>query len=217
MYNHAFPVTIVDNFLDDPFGVIELANKQKFYRDEEGKWPGLRTVNIAEVAPYFFERTIKKFFSMFYNDKESYYNFVCGMYFQKVGSKYDDGWIHSDSGSILSAIVYLNTNPAPNSGTSIYMPNTVDFNTSLHVEDKKESYKNGVDSPDKRKEINQQFHESIVVKNRFNRLIAFDGHIHHKASFEQNKQKDDRLTLVFFIEKFVTSDDYPLFRLRQII
>lgn len=217
MYNHAFPVTIVDNFLDDPFGVIELANKQKFYKDEEAKWPGMRTANVSDFAPNFFQRTIKKFFTMFYNNKESYYNFISSMHFQKVGSKFDDGWVHADVGSIISAIVYLNPNPAPNSGTSIYMPNNVDYDTSLNIEDKKESYKNGVDSPDKRKEINQQFHESIVVKNRFNRLIAFDGHIHHKASFEQNKQKDDRLTLVFFIEKFVTADDYPLFRLRQII
>ena len=65
-----------------------------------------------------------------------------------------------------------------------------------------------------RKENNEQFIESIVVKNKFNRLIAFDSHLYHSAEGIDDDDTHDRLTLVFFIEK-LNVDEYPLQRLRR--
>jgi hypothetical protein len=215
MINHVFPITIVDNFLDDPYLAIELANKQEFFTDDEGRWPGSRSNNIAEFAPKFFERTLNKFFAIFY-EKDSFYKFTCSMQFQKVGSKYTDGWAHIDSGSLISGILYLNVNPSINSGTSICMPNSIEWD-NLNIKNKIENYKNGTDDPIKRQENNDQFHESIIIKNKFNRLIAFDSHLLHKANFEKNIDNDDRLTIVFFVHNFLSEKEFPLLRSRQVM
>lgn len=216
MYNHNFPVTIIDNFLDDPYGAVELANSVEYKVDPDGRWPGKRSVHIGEFAPVFFQRVLKKFFAVFY-DVQTDYEFFANMHFQKIPGSLKDGWIHNDIESWLSGIIYLNTQPSLNSGTSIIMPNNVNWDNSINIEVKKECYKNNTDNDEAREENNSQFHDSIIVKNRFNRLIAFDGHINHKANFDIGPKNKERLTLVFFVNKFVPSTYYPLHRLRMTV
>ena len=38
-----YPITIVDNFFEDPDKVVELAENCKFYNPNTGNWPGTRT------------------------------------------------------------------------------------------------------------------------------------------------------------------------------
>ena len=42
-----FPITIVDNFFEDPDAIVELANSHKFYNPDVGNWPGKRTKQLA--------------------------------------------------------------------------------------------------------------------------------------------------------------------------
>ena len=41
-----FPVTIVDNFFDDPDAIVEVANNLKYFNPQGGHWPGTRTKNL---------------------------------------------------------------------------------------------------------------------------------------------------------------------------
>ena len=40
-----FPVTIVDNFFEEPDLIVEEANKLKYFNPQTGNWPGTRTKN----------------------------------------------------------------------------------------------------------------------------------------------------------------------------
>jgi len=213
MYNHGFPITIVDNFLDDPYETVELANSVNYEIDTEGRWPGKRSVHVGEFAPVFFNRVIKKFISLYYGS-ENKYSFYASMYFQKIPSNLNEGWVHADVQSYVNGIIYLNPKPSINAGTSIIMPNTVNWDNAINIDVKKECYKNSKDDEIAREENNCQFHESIIIKNRFNRLLAFDGHINHKANFEKDTKNKERLTLVFFITQFVSENPLPLHRSR---
>ena len=42
----AYPVTIVDNFFDDPDEIVEMAENLKWYPPSLGNWPGLRTKQL---------------------------------------------------------------------------------------------------------------------------------------------------------------------------
>ena len=35
-----YPVTIVDNFFDDPDAVVEMAEGMQYYNPNTGNWPG---------------------------------------------------------------------------------------------------------------------------------------------------------------------------------
>ena len=215
MINHSYPITIVDNFFDDPFEVIKLAEQQEYRIDAGGRYPGKRTVHVGDFAPNFFNKTITKFFSIFYNLENIKYQYHASMHFQKVGIQYDDGWIHADNPQLISGIVYLNTNSSLNSGTSICMPNSVDWVATKNLDTKIESFLAEKDHTTARSENNDQFHETVIVKNKFNRLIAFDSHLAHKANFELMPNNTERLTLVFFVENFITTELYPLTKMRR--
>ena len=46
-----FPITIVDNFFDDPDAIVEVANNLKYFNPQGGHWPGTRTKNLHIDAP----------------------------------------------------------------------------------------------------------------------------------------------------------------------
>lgn len=215
MINHNFPVTIVDNFLDNPFSVINLAKTQDYFIDTKGKYPGKRTEHVGNFAPNFFDKTLQKFFSLFYELQDCNFQYFSLMYFQKIGKNFNDGWIHSDNPMIVSGIVYLNPEPSLNSGTSICMPNDSNWIPAKNLDTKIENFINDKDDDLAREQNNCQYHDSIIVKNKFNRLIAFDSQLAHKASFEPMPNGEERLTLVFFIEKFIVDKQYPISRMRR--
>ena len=210
-----FPTTIVDNFFDDPMMVRKFALEQEFLPDPTYKWPGLRTNFLHNIDPKFFGNTMRQFLTLFYPpDVECAW--AATAQFQLVPKEYDQGWVHLD-GALVTGIVYLNDEDIPNSGTTIYKPKTPGTGL-IHGDKIEESFKH----PDRtsefekyREENNNQFEESVVVKNRFNRLLAFDSHLYHAANdFKNNTNTSDRLTLVFFINKLVV-DHYPLQRSKR--
>jgi len=216
MINHSYPITIVDNFFDDPHSVIRLAEQQEYETDKLGRWPGKRTKQVFDFAPNFYSNTINRLFSLFYNLQKIRYEYFAEMIFQKVGNQFDDGWVHVDNPKLLTAIVYLNENPSLNSGTSICMPNSVDFSVLKNLDKKKENYLIQKDDNEARIENNAQYHDSVIVKNKFNRLLSFDSSLAHKANFEASHDKKERLTLVCFVENFFSEDFNPINRMRGI-
>ena len=49
-----YPITIVDDFFEDPDAIVEMANELKYYTPNTGNWPGTRTKNLHIEEPRFF-------------------------------------------------------------------------------------------------------------------------------------------------------------------
>ena len=41
-----YPITIVDNFFEDPDAIVELANELKYYNPNTGNWPAQELNNL---------------------------------------------------------------------------------------------------------------------------------------------------------------------------
>ena len=215
------PVTVLDNFFDNPDKVRRWALQQEYLPDPEGRWPGLRSKPIHELDEPFFRNTCRKFFSQFYElHEKKEIQWVVSMNLQIVNEDYDSGWIHSDEEvSQITGIIYLTPNSNLNGGTSIYREKS---NLLQHVhqnyEYKENSYLNKISIEEAKKykeEHNAQFEETIRVSNVYNRLIAFDSHLHHAAQDFFGEGQDSRLTLVFFVNKFFVNNS-PVGRVRRI-
>ena len=220
-YMQTIPVTVLDNFFDNPDKVRRWALQQEYLPDPEGRWPGLRSKPIHELDEPFFRNTCRKFFSQFYElHEKKEIQWVVSMNLQIVNEDYDSGWIHSDEEvSQITGIIYLTPNSNLNGGTSIYREKS---NLLQHVhqnyEYKENSYLNKISIEEAKKykeEHNAQFEETIRVSNVYNRLIAFDSHLHHAAQDFFGEGQDSRLTLVFFVNKFFVNNS-PVGRVRRI-
>jgi hypothetical protein len=218
---HLIPVTVLDNFFDDPDKVRRWALQQEYFPDPDGRWPGLRTKQIFELDESFFQSTCKKFFSQFFDlrlDQEIQWQ--VSMSFQIVHDGYDSGWIHSDEEAAqITGIVYLSPNSNLNGGTSIYREKTnLIQNVHRNGKYKEDSYKNNMTIEDAKKykeEHNAQYEETIRVSNVYNRLVSFDSHLHHAAQDFFGKGEDSRLTLVFFVNRLFVNNT-PVSRVRRI-
>lgn len=208
MNNLYFPTTIIDNFFDDPDMVVDFAKSLEYKKDPLGIWPGLRTYNLLDINPSFFHMTLNRFFNLFYKTARFY---EVDMRFQKIQKQYGKGWVHMDD-TMLTNIVYLTKNANSNSGTSIYKPRTVDC--FMKNGDRKVDFYLGKIHDDEmyRKENNDQFEESIVVKNQYNRLLSFEGHLIHSAN---DFEDEERLTLIWFVTDFHPNcDKYPISKMK---
>jgi hypothetical protein len=214
------PVTILDNFFDNPDKVRTWALQQEYLPDPEGRWPGLRTELIHELDEPFFNHICRKFFSQFYDLANEQIEWEVSMCFQLVDGDYDSGWIHSDEKlTQITGIIYLSPNSNLNGGTSIYRvkSNMVHY-VYRNPEYKVNSYLNKVSIEEAKKykeEHNAQFEETIRVSNVYNRLVLFDSHLHHAAQDFFGKGEESRLTLVFFVNKLFVNNS-PVGRVRRV-
>ena len=120
-----YPVTIVDNFFEDPDAVVEMANNLKYYNPNTGNWPGTRTKQLHVEDDRFFNMFGTKIHNLFYESPPEYWNLQC--HFQLINPFCDDkyskknrGWVHQDHDTWFGGIVYLTKNPESDTGTSIY-------------------------------------------------------------------------------------------------
>jgi len=213
------PVTIFDNFFDDPDKIRNWALSLEYSPDPEGRWPGLRTKSLAEINEPFFHSVCRKYFSQFYNLTKEQVNWVVSMNFQLIGDKYDSGWVHSDRlDAQITSIVYLTPNSDLNGGTSIYQEKkNIVTSTHEYNQIKKDSHLNKITIEEAKKykeEHNSQYEETIRVSNIYNRLISFDSHLHHAAQDFFGKNTDSRLTLVFFVNELFVNNS-PVGRVRR--
>jgi len=219
---HTIPLTILDNFLDDPDKIRAWALQQEYYPAEDGKWPGLRSKLIHELDTPFFHLVCRKFFSQFYDiPNTTEISWEVSMMFQMVPKDYDSGWVHTDEkDSQITGIIYLSPNANLNGGTSIYR-NKSNLVQPIHVNTdfKKDSYLKKIPIQETKKykeEHNSQFEETIRISNVYNRLISFDSHLIHGAQEFFGESEESRLTLIFFVKKLLV-DNTPISRVRRIV
>jgi hypothetical protein len=205
--NYTIPTTVLDNFFDDPYEVRKFALEQEYFTDPNHTYPGKRSRELNEINRPLFQHVIDRVNAIFYRASDVQ-GWSARVQFQIIDKSFQTGWIHRDN-EIISGIVYLNPDPDLNSGTTIYKPKFTGASEKMYPQ----KY---LQPEESRLENNEQFVESIVVKNQFNRLIAFDAKEYHSANnyFGEN-DSNSRLTLVFFIEHLSTRY-YPIQRLRLI-
>jgi len=218
---HTIPVTILDNFFDDPDKIREWALQQEYFPAKDGNWPGLRSKLINELNAPFFRLVCRKFFSQFYDlQNMEELSWEVTMRFQMIPKGYDSGWIHSDEkAGQITGIIYLSPNANLNGGTSIYRNKSNIVQPMIdNRKFKEDSYLNKITMQEAKKykeEHNAQFEETIRVSNVYNRSICFDSQLIHGAQDFFGEGEDSRLTLVFFVKKLFVNNT-PVSRVRRI-
>lgn len=213
--NTNFPTTIVDGFFDNPDDIVNFANTLEYEADSIGHWPGVRSKPLSLVRPAFFEMCCKKLFSLFYNYNHESATWEIDLRFQKISNKYEKGWVHTDP-CVLTFIIYL-TKGSLKSGTSICRLKTgyLGENLTGYNKEKSDWYLGKLSVEEGKKYIalhNEPFEDTLNVASVYNRLLAFDSGLFHRA---QNfvEVEGERLTLIGFVHK-LGSGQTPVNRMR---
>lgn len=219
-----YPVTIIENFYENPDAIRAFALAQEFKRcgDEVNPkygWPGSRTKDLFSLDKALFEKVCKKLVSIFHNTEHDYMRWAIASSFQSSTADYGGGVMHTDKDTIFAGILYLTPNAPLNGGTSLYRKNaTFDeekYTRALDLNDA--TYKsNGKIAPT---DYHSMFDEIVRVNNVYNTLILFEGrHFHTANQFFGDTLENSRLTQVFFINKIDAQKQsvFPLSRVGQI-
>ena len=225
---HIYPVTVVDNFFTEPDAIRKYALSLP-YSNEYYNYPGVRTETLSELNPKLFHTLGNSILSLFTSNCPSSFNMDC--FFQKITPTFDKdkwevtnrGWIHRDSKHLFGGVIYLNPNPDPDAGTSIYKSTTglnrmTDEETNVKMNWFNGTLKDKAYYSKVYSQFHKQFTETVTVKNVYNRLILFDCTTFHGVPTHGIKE---RLTLPFFFADvglcFSGNElvhNYPLLRMR---
>lgn len=219
-----FPVTIIDDFFNNPDKVRELALGCEYNPSPLGHWPGIRSPKLHLIDQSFFDKFCLKLLSIFYDRNFHNINFNIDAYFQKIKpfdndpkSNKNKGWVHYDD-KIFGGIIYLTPTISYSSGTSVYHTNDkFDLNKLLTANKQKHNFylHNDDTNYDKSyKKYAKMFDETVNVSNVYNRLILVDGQSWHAA--QNFYVEEERLTLVFFVDKIESTGSTPIHRIKQI-
>jgi hypothetical protein len=205
---------IRDNFLANPKGVVNFANQLEYWQQKDGKWPGTRTLELSDVNPNFKNKICQEILKNYYSLPPQ----ACDirLYFQKVKPYHEDqyhpynlGWVHVDH-TIFGGIIYLDEEPEDDTGTTLYdLENHFHDYPDVYENAKRRHYlSDDTLSEDEYtcifNEYHQQFSQSIIVANKFNRLVSFSGDQFHGLQTTGTKE---RLTLVFFCRHLTINDN----------
>lgn len=227
-----FPATCIDNFYSDPDAIRNFALAQEYTSDPTGRWPGKRSKPLHILNRELFDTFCDRFFSVFFDLSETNLNWVLSSEFHIIENLDDDknsiknkGWIHyDDSNAVLAGIIYLNKNPDPDSGTSIFRCIDESVLQNYHnngpwVETKKKFYLQNIDENYTKslQDNNDAFVETARFQNVYNRLVAYDCDVPHRFnSCYSPDNNDPRLVQVIFVNDLRGNFKSPLERVRSI-
>lgn len=171
------PYIIVDNFFDNPYGVVELAKSQSYERSAVETGPAIaglkidRTKPVPSVSWRGYRSRVddlvitrnygQLLFDKLFPDVRVYQAGVgwCFSYMPEMAR--ESSWFHKDSQPFLAGVIYLSHNPPSFSGTIV---------------------------------------GEHTIENKFNRMVAYPANTTHSPSCGFGDTIDDaRLTLNFFI------------------
>jgi hypothetical protein len=202
-----YPVTVVENFYENPDAIRKFALKQKYtfcheIQNVKYVYPGCRTKDLFDLDSDLHEKICKKLVSVFHNAEHDYMRWALSTSFQSVGDEYNQGVIHTDHNTIFAGVLYLTPDAPLNSGTSLFKTNkTFDEKKYLRaLDDNDAKFKAGKIKMDTG--YHSMFDEIVRVNNVYNTLIIYEGRHYHAANqFFGKTLKDSRLAQVFFINK----------------
>jgi hypothetical protein len=219
-----YPVTIINDFYDNPDAIRQfaLAQKYKFRHEEEGLdyvYPGCRTQDLHALDASLQAMVLKKLVSVFHIQEHDLMRWAISSSFQSVSEIYKEGVIHTDTNTIFAGVLYLTPNAPLDAGTSLYQKNAT-FN--------QERYQKALDQNDERfksgaiimnTDYHSMFDEVVRVNNVYNTLILYEGDMFHAANkFFGTNLEDSRLAQVFFVNKIDANkaNSFPLNRTKAI-
>ena len=210
------PVTIVDDFFEDPDAIRAQALSLEF--NCECNAPGSRVIcpeNIAKIVT-------KKIFALLIDMNKHIVEGQLDLYFQLTKKDFECGWVHSDVGeNYFAGVIYLTPNAPLSAGTVMYKPvdNNLDFSLYNSLQSvKKDVYvgkTNDLEEFKKAREKNNSlFYKTIEVSNVYNRLVMYPVNEFHSENKLFGTTKDDaRLTLVFFVKNIASDSMLPIDRM----
>ena len=202
------PSICIEDFFDLPEEVLKISDSINYDRSSYGISPGLRSEPLENKFPLLCKYVTIKVLAQYYDLSKQIDIGETRTHFNKVPYSAGDGIIHTDDNTI-TAIVYLNKNPVPNSGTSIYKRKNLitDFSAQdLRVEIFKDD-KQTEEWKKLRDDYNSKYNEVMRVNGSYNSAISFNGYIPHKMNLD-TEQEGERLTLIQFIHD-VTAPESP--------
>ena len=200
-----YPITIIDDFFEDPDAIVEIANNLKYYPPDIGNWPGVRTKGLHLEENRLFTYVGERIHLLFHDTVPDVWELQ--LHFQKIKPFHEEkyhkknrGWIHQDIDTLFGGIVYLTKDPEPDTGTSIYSAKkgyALQFKDEIKM---KEDLYVGKDIDDTQyyeawDRAHEQYVETVSVKNVYNRFVMFNNKTHHGVQTFGTKE---RLTLNFF-------------------
>ncbi|KQT41462.1 MULTISPECIES: DUF6445 family protein [unclassified Methylophilus] len=219
-----YPVTIVENFYDDPDAVRTFALSQKYqYRhqlkDVPYVFPGARTKDLSVINKPLFEQVSNKIISLFHNPDHERMRWAISTNFQSVSEDYGRGVIHTDGNAVFAAVLYLSPDAPLDSGTSLFKRNKqfdqTAYEKALNENDKR--FAAGTIAMDTG--YHSMFDEIVRINNVYNTLILYEGRHYHAANkFFGKTLKDSRLAQVFFVSSIDAQkhSSFPIWRSQQI-
>ncbi|MFT7227457.1 MAG: hypothetical protein ACI8PW_000031 [Methylophilaceae bacterium] len=215
-----YPVTILENFYEDPDAVRAFALNQKYkfrhqITDAGYVFPGSRTKDLSTINKPLFEKVSNKIISLFHNEEHDYMQWAITTSFQSVSAEFGQGIIHTDINTVFAAVLYLTPDAPLKAGTSLFKPNAT-FD--------EERYERCLKENDKRFDqgkiimdtsYHEMFDEIVRINNVYNTLILYEGRHHHAANqFFGKTLKDSRLAQVFFVSK-IDAQKYSSFPVKR--
>ena len=202
-----YPVTVVENFYDNPDAIRQFALKQHYTYCHEVEnidyvYPGGRTKDLSYLDTLLFEKICKKLVTIFHNAEHDTMRWQITTSFQTVTAEYNQGVIHTDHNTVFAAVLYLSPDAPLSAGTSLFKPNK-QFNETKYKQalvDNDARFKQGEIAMDT--SYHAMFDEIVRVNNVYNTLILYEGaHYHAANGFFGDSLENSRLAQVFFVSK----------------
>ena len=220
------PVTILDNFFDNPDEIRDWALSLDYNFDQTPKFPGKRTENLNLINPPFYKYVYRKIFSLYYNEDINNINFenVGYLGFHLNEHLEGSGWIHQDP-NLITFIVYLFPDQEDvNRGTSLFELKKSHHFTDINIEKyfsiaRKHYRTNKLSSQEQEYKTQYQreyFKEILNIKDKYNRFISFDPKVYHANNNISISSKQDRLTLIGFTQALPPNTLPPILRSKTI-
>lgn len=134
-----YPVTVVQDFYDNPDEIRKYALMQKYtYRHEmkadiDYVFPGSRTKELRELSQSLYEKVCKKLISVFHIPEHDLMQWEIKTSFQIVEGEYGHGLIHQDQNTVFAGVLYLTPDAPLDGGTSLFRKNAT-YNDALYWE-----------------------------------------------------------------------------------
>ena len=108
-------VILIDDFLDDPDSMRDLAIRYRGIWTKRGNHPGLRSIQLSDISMehvYILHDAIQEKLDFYYGVQDSM--------FQYCVTADGNSWVHQDRTNEAILIVYLSPDPPAESGTIFY-------------------------------------------------------------------------------------------------
>jgi len=223
---NTFPVTILDNFINNPNAIRKWALSLDYHSSLSGNYPGKRTKCLSTIHPGFYNEFNLKILSLFFNIEGIEYK--SNSFFHLSKNLEGTGWIHRDDNIILTCILYLSPSSNINQGTSFYKlkPNLIhhlknknDFDTEKYMSKHYLTGKLSKQEYQTKEEYEKTSYDKILdIKDEYNRFISFDPvSLYHANNNISPLDESGRLTLITFFQSIKTFDTFPVLKSKQLL